>query len=153
MIRPQMMRVGCVLGLAWLLSGCSSSTFNKVLNPLAVEPEPEAFLGTPDSSALDGTTSKAEEARAALEAMTSYQRQFTPSPNKPVMRPAVVRLMWVPDHLSPHGDLVPAHYFYLKVKDDEWAVTDAYDLYDQLDGSAGKNANPSNIPFVTDKKR
>jgi hypothetical protein len=44
--------------------------------------------------------------------------------------------MWVPDHLNSHGDLVPAHYYYLKVKKDEWAVTDAFELESQLNGGA-----------------
>jgi hypothetical protein len=52
--------------------------------------------------------------------------------------------MWVPDHLNKAGDLVPAHYYYLKVRDDYWAVQDAFEMERQLheeDGS-GSSATP-----------
>jgi hypothetical protein len=54
--------------------------------------------------------------------------------------------MWVPDHLNSHGDLVPAHYYYLKVKKESWAVTDAFELEGQLNASTG---NASAIGYVS----
>lgn len=134
-----------------LLVGCGA-TADRFLNPLQAEPQPEAYLGQPNSDSLNGSKDKGQAAREALEGMGAYKEQFPPSPNKPVLRPAIVRLMWIPDHLNKTGDLVPAHYYYLKVKNDEWAVEDAFDIYDGLQGSEGnKLNNPSNIPFVTGK--
>jgi hypothetical protein len=52
------------------------------------------------------------------------------------MYPAVVRMMWIPDHLNSHGDLVPAHYYYLRVLRDRPAVTDAFELEAQLNTGA-----------------
>jgi hypothetical protein len=137
--------LGCLVAC-----GCSQSA-DKFLNPLQVEPGPEAYLGQPNSHALGGGQDKAFVAREALEGMGAYQQQFAPSPNKPVLRPAVVRMMWIPDHLNKHGDMVPAHYYYLKVKSDEWAVEDAFDIYDQLQGSDAQKGVPSSVPFVVGK--
>jgi hypothetical protein len=133
------------------LSGCGSAV-EKLLNPLQVDPPPEAYLGQPNSDSLNGSKNKTQTAREALEGLGSYQQQFAPSPNKPVLRPAIVRMMWIPDHLNKHGDMVPAHFYYLKVKSDEWAVQDAFDVYDQLNASDGTtNGTPSTIPYVTGK--
>ena len=41
-------------------------------------------------------------------------------------------MVWVPDHLSMHGDLIDAHYAYVKVKDEQPAVTDAFEILEQL---------------------
>jgi hypothetical protein len=90
-------------------------------------------MGEKNDAALnDSGSGKADRARGALEAMATYQRAQAPQPTNPVMMPAVVRLMWVPDHLNSHGDLVPAHYYYLKVKKEQWAVSDAFELEAQL---------------------
>jgi hypothetical protein len=46
--------------------------------------------------------------------------------------------MWVPDHLNKVGDLVPAHYYFLRVRDSHWAVTDAFEIEKQLNtGTSG----------------
>ena len=66
------------------------------------------------------------------------------------MQPAVVRLMWIPDHLNNSGDLIPAHYYYLKVLNERWAVTDAFDLEKQL-GSGSKDT--SSIPYVSQTQK
>lgn len=126
-----------------LTTGCTS--VSNTLNPFYETPKPVALLGEPNDHALDEGNKKAEHARAALEAMASYQRAHDPQPNNPVVQPAVVRLMWIPDHLNKNGDLVPSHYYYLKVLKDRWAVSDAFELESQLStGGAGDN----NIPFV-----
>jgi hypothetical protein len=119
-----------------------------LLNPFYEPPTETALKGERNDHAISGGggARSSERARAALETLGSYQRAHDPQPVNPVMRPAVVRLMWVPDHLSPHGDLIPAHYYYLKIKSDEWALTDAFDISAQLDKSTGKNA--SNVPYV-----
>ena len=140
-----------LLSVGVLLVGCGN-TADKLLNPLQMDPPPEAYLGQPNSDSLNGTKDKGQSAREALEGMGAYQEQFSPSPNKPVLRPAIVRLMWIPDHLNKNGDLIPAHYYYLKVKNDEWAVEDAFDIYDGLQASEGPTANnPSNVPYVNGK--
>jgi hypothetical protein len=58
--------------------------------------------------------------------------------------------MWIPDHLNKSGDLVPAHYYYVKVLNDRWAVQDAFELEQQL----GSTKEASSMPFVysDDKK-
>lgn len=124
------------------VSGCS--TLSKNLDPFAEPPAPEALLGERNDKALNGEEQKIDTARAALEAMSTYQRAHTPQPVNPVMNPAVVRLMWIPDHLSKSGDLIPAHYYYLKVLKERWAVQDAFELEEQL----GSKTDSSSIPYV-----
>jgi hypothetical protein len=131
-----------------LLNGCSS--VGRILNPFQRGPTKEALLGEPNDHALLEVSEKSDEARKAFEQLGSYQRQHLPSPNKPVIVPSVVRVMWVPDHISNDGDLVAAHYYYLKVLDERWAVTDAYDLAEQLNVEEQRNIR-STIPFVSNK--
>lgn len=125
------------------LSSCAriSSTFNPFYDP----PAKEAFMGERSDRPLGGGAQKIDAARSALEAMGSYKAALPPEPVNPVIQPAVVRLMWVPDHLNSSGDLVPAHYYYLKVLKDRWAVTDAFELESQL-GSG--NRDSSNVPYI-----
>jgi hypothetical protein len=128
-----------------LMTGCSSITH--VLNPFYETPSEVAYFGEKNDAAISGEGGgKGDKARAALEAMGTYQRSLPAQPQNPVMQPAVVRLMWVPDHLNSHGDLVPAHYYYIKVKRDSWALQDAFELEAQLGGSNGGNA--SAVGFV-----
>lgn len=134
--------------LVSLLSGCAA--MGRVLNPFYPTPSEVAYMGQKNDAALnDSGSGKADRARAALEAMASYQRAQAPQPTNPVMMPAVVRLMWVPDHLNSHGDLVPAHYYYLKVKKEQWAVSDAFELEAQLNTGGGAAAtgfvNPEDL--------
>jgi hypothetical protein len=134
-----------ILGaLTVVATGCG--TIGNIFNPFYDAPSPVAYFGQKNDSALnEGSGGKAGRAREALEGMASYQRAQAPQPTNPVMQPAVVRLMWIPDHLNSHGDLVPAHYYYLKVKRDQWAVTDAFELEHQLGESTG---NASSVGFV-----
>jgi len=135
----------CILGLALAtLTGCNS--FSRVLNPFYEPPTADALLGEKNDHALRGDTNKEDKAREALQAMASYQRAHAPQPVDPVLNPAVVRMMWIPDHLNHNGDLVPAHYYYLKVLGDRWAVQDAFELQGQL----GSNRGGGDIPYVTD---
>jgi uncharacterized protein YceK len=124
---------------AAILSGCSS--VGAFFNPFYETPTEVAYLGQKNDEALNDSGAKGESAREALEAMGTYQRAHDPQPNNPVMMPAVVRLMWVPDHLNSHGDLVPAHYYYLKVKKDSWALTDSFELESQLGGNRGSSSS------------
>ena len=129
----------CLLGGAViLLSGCSAA--GSFFNPFYEEP----LLGDKNDKAISGGGQNEDTARQALEAMASYRRAQTPQPVDPVIQPAVVRLMWIPDHLNKNGDLVPAHYYYVKVLRDRWAVTDAF----ELEGQLGNGNRTSNIPFV-----
>ncbi len=121
-----MSKISFILLMLLFLSGCANEAAD-ILNPYA-EDGPE--LGERNSSAIlgEGGQNLDQRARHALEVMGSYQRALAPSPARPVLNPAVIRLMWVPDHLNAAGDLVPAHYYYLKVRDDYWAVQDAFEL-------------------------
>ena len=131
-----------------LLALCSCTHVANTLNPFYEEPSETALMGELNDDALNPTSGKSQTAREALEQMGSYQSANFPQPVNPVMQPAVVRVMWVPDHLNTHGDLVPSHYYYLKVLHDRWAVTDAFELESQIKGSN----NSSNIPFVYGEK-
>lgn len=125
--------------------GCASKAAN-LLNPYDESPDVE--LGERNSKAImdDGSDGggPADNARHSLEVMKSYRAALLPEPNYPGMYPAVIRLMWIPDHLNGHGDLVPAHYYYLNVLPDRPAVTDAFELERQLDvgSAAGGSATP-----------
>jgi len=135
-----------LLVIATSLSACAAT--GNVLNPFYEPPPPEALLGEKSDRALNENGGKVQNAREALEHMATYQRSHTPQPVNPVLQPAVVRLMWVPDHLNKSGDLVPAHYYYLKVLKDRWAVTDAFELESQL----GPKNSASTVPYQTSTK-
>jgi hypothetical protein len=130
--------------LALILCTVGCGRIGQVLNPFYEPPQPEALLGERNDNALNGGKQQGTKAREALEAMASYRRAQAPQPNDPVIQPAVVRLMWIPDHLNKNGDLVPQHYYYLKVLKDRWAVTDAFDLEQQLNNGT----NTSNVPYA-----
>ncbi|NDC39157.1 MAG: hypothetical protein EBZ48_14110 [Proteobacteria bacterium] len=138
-----------MVGVLGTLSGCGVG--GSVLNPFYEEPSPVAYLGAPNDHALNESASRAGSAREALEQMGSYQRAHLPQPVNPVVNPAVVRLMWVPDHLNKTGDLVPAHYYYLRVKRDDWAVSDAFELEGQLNASTGGQG--SAVPYQYENER
>lgn len=135
----------CSMGM----TGCSN-TMSDVLNPYA-ENGGEDY-GKRDNSAIlggDSGSNDATNARHALEVMSQYRRTQDPQPQYPVIQPAEVRLMWVPDHINRAGDLVPAHYYFLKVLDDRWEVQDAFDLDRQL-GDDSKNIGGA-TPWVYKK--
>jgi hypothetical protein len=124
------------------------------MNPLHTTPSERAMLGERNDHALNGTQTRVDTAREALDAMGTYQRSHFPKPQNPVVQPAVVRLMWVPDRLNKSGDLIPAHYYYLRVLSDRWAVSDAFELEAQLNGPRGASGTPaSNIPYVLETDR
>lgn len=120
--------------------GCYTSASNVAdqLNPYA---DPYEELGQRDTSSISGggNGKKATQARHALEVMGAYRRAQAPQPIYPVVQPAEVRLMWVPDHLNRFGDLVPAHYYYLRVLNDRWGVQDAFDIERQLEDGGNLN--------------
>lgn len=131
--------------LSICFSGCYA--LQNIFNPFYEPPTEEALQGELNDRAIqEGTTSTGSSARDALENIASYQRAHLPQPNNPVMMPAVVRLMWIPDHLNNNGDLVPAHYYYLKVLNERWAVTDAFDLEKQLNQGS---KDTSSIPYIS----
>jgi len=114
------------------LVGCytGGSDFADQLNPYADSSGTE--LGQRNTSALGGGSGggggkQAESARHALEVIGAYRRAQAPQPVYPVVRPAEIRLMWIPDHLNRLGDLVPAHYYYLRVLPESFEVQDAFD--------------------------
>lgn len=129
------------------LGACSA--ISPLFNPFYETPSAVASQGELSDRALKEDGTKDNTAREALQAMSSYQAALPAQPVNPVLQPAVVRLMWVPDHLNRNGDLVPAHYYYLKVLSDRWAVSDAFELEAQLNGPKGKGAT-DNMPFVYD---
>lgn len=130
------------------LTGCGLAA--NQLNPYYEPPTPDAMLGDRNSNALLGGGSSETRARAALDSAATYQRANAPTPYNPVMQPAVVRLMWIPDHLNKSGDLVPAHYYYLKVLKDRWAVSDAFELEAQLGSTTG---DATSVPYVTEVRK
>ncbi|MDD2942236.1 MAG: TraV family lipoprotein [bacterium] len=121
------------------LSACSQA-ISDLANPYHGG-DPEVELGERSNKAIledNGEQGSADErARHAFEVMKQYERAQTPQPYKPVLNPAVVRMMWIPDHLNKNGDLVPSHYYFLKVRDDRWAVQDAFEMEEQLDQKSG----------------
>jgi hypothetical protein len=135
----------CLVGVT--LSGCA--TVGQFLNPFRKTPPPEAYLGEKNDHALLDQSDKSKEAREAFEQLGEYQRSHLPSPNRPVMQPAVVRLLWIPDHVNSLGDLVPAHYYYLKVLDERWAVSDSFEMINQLDTEKSPMSQRSSVPYVT----
>lgn len=134
-----------VCSVAISFSACSSAS--KVLNPFYEEPGPHATMGQPNDHALNEGGSREEGARDALEALATYERANSPAPYKPVVRPDVVRLMWVPPRLNKYGDLVGEHYYYLKVKEGGFAATDAFEIESQL----GRKGDTSNLPYIRGK--
>jgi hypothetical protein len=152
-------RISAVGISSWAIVGCSvAGPVADEFNPFASDPG--VTYGERSNSAIleasGGGGKGAEEARHALEAMASYRRAHAPQPAYPVIRPAEVRLMWIPDHLTTDGNLVPAHYYYLKVMNDDWEVQDAFEIEGQLEGggrsgqdygSAG-GASSSATPWV-----
>lgn len=135
--------------MAGTLTGCSvAGPAADGLNPYG-EGNTVQTLGTRDLSALRGSGSgggkAATNARHALEAMGSYRKAQAPEPAYPAVRPAEVRLMWVPDHLNRDGNLVTAHYYYLRVMNDRWAVQDAFEIEAQLNGNGAESRNASSF--------
>ena len=148
-----------LLGLTWgLSSGCFYSKTADRLSPFRDPGPPDENVGDTSNKTLleetggasnGGSGSQATNARAALEVMASYRQAQDPQPTYPVLQPAEVRLMCVPDHTNKTGDLIPAHYYYLKVLDDRWAVQDAFDLETQLNRStSGAGASGGATPWV-----
>ncbi|MCB0320343.1 MAG: hypothetical protein KDD60_05400 [Bdellovibrionales bacterium] len=129
---------------SFAVTGCTS--IGNALNPFQDPPSPEAFKGSPNDHALRSESNKIEVAREQLEQIGKYPRAHQPQPQNPVIQPAVVRMMWVPDHLNSQKDLVPAHFYYLKVLDDQWAVTDVFERQDLV--SQGKGA-ASALPYTS----
>ena len=137
-------RVATILVMSTVL--CSCSTAGKYLDPFYEAPSEEAKLGTLTDEALyENEAGGKKTALKAFEAMAQYRRANAAEESYPVVMPAVVRKMWVPDHLNNNGDLIPDHYYYLKVLSDRWAVQDAFELERQL-GVSDKGS--SNIPYV-----
>lgn len=140
-------KISILLAVVVASSGCAA--VGRTLNPFYGSPPPEAFQGERTDAALNSATQKEDSARAALEAMSTYRATVAPKPTYPVMQPAMVRLMWVPDHVNKHGDLVPAHYYYLKVLGERWAVQDAFELEGQLNAGTSKS---SALPYIVEGK-
>lgn len=141
-------KIICLVGVLMISSGCNSTA--NLMNPFYEPPVPNALLGERTDRILNSNGGREDSARAALEKASSYRRAHDPQPVNPVVQPAVIRLMWIPDHLNKSGDLVPAHYYYVKVLSDRWAVTDAFELESQLGQGAG---DVSNVPYVREGSR
>ena len=132
-----------ILSALFALNGCMYSKTWDSLSPFQDPGPPSEHWGDSTNKTLmeevgngsDVGGGQAATARAALQVMGSYRAAQPAQPTYPVVQPAEVRLMWVPDHLNKNGDLVPAHYYYLKVLDDRWAVQDAFDFESQLNAT------------------
>mgnify|MGYP007080225457 CR=1 FL=1 len=139
------------LAICATMSACSS--VGNALNPFYEAPQPVALLGEMNDNALNSGGGSEDKARLAFNEMAKYRAALPAEPTYPVMQPAVVRLMWVPDHLNKSGDLVPAHFYYLKVLRDRWAVQDAFELEAQLSGDGRPTGGGGNLPFVLDNEK
>ena len=137
-MKHKLLRVLAAIVFTACASGCAGLA--ESVNPFGTEGGGE--LGSRDTSALGGGGSgkQAEQARHALEVVGTYQRALPPQPYYPVVRPAEVRLMWIPDHLNRLGDLVPAHYYYLRVTRDVFEVQDAFETERELTSRSGPYA-------------
>jgi len=146
-----MIRQTLCLSVLISLSACRSAVFSG-LNPFQASGGDqelgkrtlEPLLGEGSSGGQNG----AQQARTALQQMATYRAAQPAQPGYPVVQPAEVRLMWIPDHLNKSGDLVPAHYYYLKVLNDRWAVQDAFELESQLTSGGGKAGSGGATPWV-----
>ena len=150
-------RTAILAGLTVSLTGCFYSKTFDGLSPFQDPGPPAEHVGDASNKTLlqevgggsDVGGGQATNARAALQVMGSYRGAQPQQPTYPVLQPAEIRLMWVPDHLNKHGDLIPAHYYYLKVLDDRPAVQDAFDLEQQLNASTtGRGASGGATPWV-----
>jgi len=138
-------------GFCLALSACGGNAAS-ILNPYS--DTSTASLGVANNQPLlqQGSSSKSEEtARTALQVMGEYRRAQAPQPGYPVVQPAEVRLMWIPDHLNKYGDLVPQHFYYLKVLEDRWAVQDAFDIERQL--NEGDQDQGGATPWIYKERR
>ena len=145
-----MVRITLGVSMLGLMACSQTGNFADNLNPYADGNQvPTEFGGARDTGAIlggGGGAKSAEAARNALEVMGTYRKALPPEPTYPVIKPAEVRLMWVPDRLNAIGDLIPAHYYYLRVLPDRPAVTDAFEIERQLDlTNAGGAVAPSSL--------
>lgn len=143
-------KIGLCLSMLSLGACSQSGSFADNLNPYSDGNKVNAdFGGSRDTGSImggGGGAKSAEAARNALEVMGTYRKALPPEPTYPVIKPAEVRLMWVPDRLNAIGDLIPAHYYYLRVLPDRPAVTDAFEIERQLDlTSSGGTAAPTSL--------
>ena len=123
-----------------VLAGCNA--IGDSLNPFTDNVTTELGSRNTDAIAGGGGSKKKDEiARHALEVMGSYRRAETPQPYYPVVTPADIRMMWVPDHINRLGDLVPAHYYYLRVLPEGFAVQDAFEIEKRLNPPTGGNVS------------
>ena len=136
-----------VLSVVFLMACAQTNKVADNLNPFADGNQvPSEYGGARDTGSISGGAGgakSAEAARNALEVMGTYRKALPPEPTYPVIRPAEVRLMWVPDRLNALGDLIPAHYYYLRVLPDRPAVTDAFEIERQLDLTTVGGAAPA----------
>ncbi len=138
-------------GFCLSLTACGSGAAN-LLNPYSDNSTVQLGVANNQPLLSEGSSSKSEEtARTALQVMGEYRRAQAPQPAYPVIQPAEVRLMWIPDHLNKFGDLVPQHFYYLKVLDDRWAVQDAFDIERQL--NEGDSDRGGSTPWVHRERR
>ncbi len=141
-----------LIGVSFVFSACSFvGPFADELNPYGNgSSSGDEYGGSRDTGAIlgnGGGAKSTEAARHALEVMGTYRKALPPQPNYPVIQPAEMRLMWIPDHLNAVGDLVPAHYYYLRVLPDRPAVTDAFEIERQLDLSTQGAAAGGGAPI------
>ena len=132
------------IALIFFTTSCSNKVFDN-LNPLS-ESGPDYGERSNRAILSGGDLGEEDSARQALEVMNNYRRTQAAQPYLPVVQPAEVRLMWVPDHTNKAGDLVPAHYYYLKVLNDRWMVQDSFDIERQL--NSGNSISGNKTPFV-----
>lgn len=133
--------------LVVFLAGCS--TVSNAINPYYKTPPKEAYAGSRNDHALTGGGSNREQ-KALTAIMNEPGHSYganSAAPYKPVIKPAVVRLMWVPDRLNRNGDLIPAHYYYLRILNDRFAIEDAFEVNAALNATT-RSVGGGGIPFI-----
>lgn len=143
--RFKAMRLAVFLIVVFGFTGCTK--ISNAINPYYKTPPKEAYYGVKNDHALTGGGDSKET--AALSAIKTeagaYRGAASPKPYKPVVQPAIIRLMWVPDRLNRNGDLIPAHYYYVKILNDRFVIEDAFEVQAELNATTSKSGS---IPFV-----
>ncbi len=138
-----------ILSLGIFVLGCSS--VSNAINPYYKTPPKEAYAGKRSDHSLTGGGREEKALSAISSEIASRAGATSSSPYKPVVTPAVIRLMWVPDRLNRNGDLIPAHYYYIRILNDRFVLEDAFEINAMLN-STTKSADSGGYPFIYKSK-
>ena len=132
----QIIRYLSSLAVLTLLAGCGASSSSH---------GSELSLGQRNNHALIGNSGVSllsrEERRQILHRKLAGN---TAQPYHPVVYPAQLRLLWIPDRLN-DKDYIPDNYYYLRITNDIFATEDLRDLETQL---FEETDSKSNVPWI-----